>query len=90
MHSAVYNACLLNAALSNVVCLHNAFFLSFLPLIYANAFCFHAFSWFIEKYFFQVLFCIQHSAFNLLVFPNSMLTPFFIMKELCIRKKWHL
>ena len=28
--------------------LYNAFFLSFLPLIFANAFCFHALSWFID------------------------------------------
>ena len=32
------------AALSNAVCLHNAFFL----LIFENAFCFHALSWFID------------------------------------------
>ena len=36
---------MLFAALSNAVCLHNAFLL---PLIFANAFCFHALSWFIE------------------------------------------
>ena len=35
---------MLFAALSNAVCLHNAFFL----LIFANAFCFHALSWFID------------------------------------------
>ena len=35
---------MLFAALSNAVCLHNAF----LPLIFANAFCFHALSWFID------------------------------------------
>ena len=36
-------ACLmLFVALSNAVCLHNAFFFLFLPLIFANAFCFHA------------------------------------------------
>ena len=33
------------AALSNAVCLHSAFFL---PLIFANAFCFHVLSWFID------------------------------------------
>ena len=34
-------------------------------------------SWFIDTVcLFQVLFCIMHSAFNLLVFPNSMLTQF--------------
>ena len=36
---------MLFAALSNAVCLHNAFFLL---LILANAFCFHALSWFIN------------------------------------------
>ena len=36
---------MLFAALSNAVCLHNA---SFLPLISANAFYFHALSWFID------------------------------------------
>ena len=32
------------AVLSNAVCLHNAYF----PLVFANAFCFHAFSWFVD------------------------------------------
>ena len=36
---------MLLAALSNAVCLYNAFFLL---LIFANVFCFHALSWFIE------------------------------------------
>ena len=36
---------MLFAALSNAVCLHNAFSLL---LINANAFCFHALSWFID------------------------------------------
>ena len=35
---------MLFAALLNTVCLHNAF----LPLIFANAFCLHALSWFID------------------------------------------
>ena len=35
---------MLFAALSNAVCLYNAFFL----LIFANAFCFHTLSWFID------------------------------------------
>ena len=40
---------MLLAALSNAVRLHNAFFLTFfLPLIFANAFCLHALSWFID------------------------------------------
>ena len=36
---------MLFAALSNAVCLYNA---SFLPMISANAFYFHVFSWFID------------------------------------------
>ena len=41
----IMHACLmLFAALSNFVCLHNAF----LPLIFANAFCFHILSWLID------------------------------------------
>ena len=36
---------MLFAALSNAVCSYNA---SLLPLIVANAFCFHALSWFID------------------------------------------
>ena len=51
---------MLFAALSNAVCLYNA---SYLPMISAIAFYFH------------VLICIMHCAFNLLVFPNSMFTP---------------
>ena len=35
---------MLLAALSNAVCLHNAF----LPLIFANSFCFHALYWCID------------------------------------------
>ena len=35
---------MLFAALSNAACFHNAF----LPLIFANAFCFHSLSWFID------------------------------------------
>ena len=35
------------AALSNAVCLHNAYFLA---LIFANAFCFHALSWSIDLF----------------------------------------
>ena len=38
---------MLFAALSNAVCLYNAFLL----LIFANAFCFHALSWFIDAQF---------------------------------------
>ena len=41
---------MLFADLSNAVCLHNAFFFFFI-MIFANAFCFHALSWFIDTYF---------------------------------------
>ena len=36
---------MLLAALSNAVCLHNAYFL---PLNLANDFCFHVLSWFVD------------------------------------------
>ena len=51
--------------------------LLFLPLIFANAFYFHALSLFIDTWFVYFIFFIyiMHSAFNLLVFPNSMFTP---------------
>ena len=42
---------ILSTALSNAVCLHNAFlalFIFFLPLIFENVFCFHALSWLID------------------------------------------
>ena len=64
---------MLFAALSNVVCLYDA---SFLSLIFANAFCFMlcpgllAHSSLISSMIF-------HYA-HLLVFPNSMFTPFYI------------
>ena len=38
-------ACLSSAALSNAVCMMLSFFLL---LIFANAFCFHALSWFFD------------------------------------------
>ena len=60
---------MLFAALSNADCLYNAFFLFLLPMIFANAFCFHALSWFIDTVcLFQVLFCIMNNSFNLFFF----------------------
>ena len=42
--------------------------LIFLPLTLANAFCFHTLSWVIDIVcLLQILFCIIHSAFNMLV-----------------------
>ena len=64
---------MLFAALTNAVCLYNA---SFLPLISANAFYFHALSLFIDTVcLFHFFISVMHSAFNLFVFPNSMFTP---------------
>ena len=62
---------MLFAAITNAVCLNNAFFSFSFSLICANAFYFHALSLFIS---FFLLICIMHSAFNLLVFPNYMFT----------------
>ena len=64
---------MLFAALTNAVCLNNAS--SFLSLICANAFYFHALSLFISFFFI----CIMHSAFNLFVFPNYMFTSLFFV-----------
>ena len=81
---------MLFAALSNAVCLHNV---SFLPMISAIAFYFHVFVlvyWHIVCLF-HVLIWIMHSAFNLLVFPNSMFTLllfyFFIEMAMCSPEK---
>ena len=62
---------MLFTALSNAVCLHNAFSML---LIFANAFCFHAMSWFIGTLvcLFQALYCVMRSSFNMLVFQNYM------------------
>ena len=55
---------MLFATLFNAVCLYYAYFL---PVTFANAFCFHSLSWVIDTVcLFQILFCIMHSAFNLL------------------------
>ena len=68
---------MLHAAFSNAACLHNAYFLS---LIFADAFCYHAFSWFIYTYFvyFKYYFasCIVHliswlSYFHVHIFFHS-------------------
>ena len=71
---------MLFAALSNAVCLHSA---SFFAIDFCKCFLF---PYFVLVYcLFHVLICIMHSAFNLLVFPNSMFTPLlfgFLMKGL--------
>ena len=61
---------MLFAALTNAVCLNNAFlFLSFFNDLCK---CF-LFSCFVFVYFIFLI-CIMHSAFNLFVFPNYMFT----------------
>ena len=62
---------MLLAALSNGVCLYNAF----LPMLFLGLLT--------HSILFQLLFCNMHSDFNLLVFPNSMFKPFFTTKGLC-------
>ena len=75
---------MLFAALSNAVCLHNA---SFFPFISQMLFIFMLCLGLLTNFFFfHVLICIMHSAFNLLVLSNSMFTPllfFSSMKGLC-------
>ena len=78
---------MLFAALSNAVCLHNAFF----AIDFCKCFLFSCFVlvyWHIVCLF-HILICIMHSAFNLLVFPNSMFTPllFFLLKGLCALRR---
>ena len=59
---------MLFAALFNAVCLHNAYFFA---IDFANSFLLltNTLSWITDTVcIFQILFCIIHSAFNLLVF----------------------
>ena len=70
---------MLFAALSNAVCLHNA---SFFSIYFCKCFLF---SCFVLVYCYivcllNVLACTMHSAFNLLVFPNSMFTSVFFFQ----------
>ena len=80
---------MLFAAISNAVYLYNAYII---PLIFANSFCFHAFSWFIDTVcLFQILFSIMHSAFNLLV-VLILCSHRFLLNEraMCSLEKYHL
>ena len=68
------------AALSNAACLHNAFIrFLFFAIDFWKWLLFSCFvlAYRHVVYLFQVLFCIMHSVFNMLVFPNSMFTQFF-------------
>ena len=64
---------MLFAALTNAVCLNNAFFFFFIDLCK----CF-LFSCFVFVYFIFLI-CIMHSAFNLFVFPNYMFTSLLLL-----------
>ena len=65
---------MLFAALSNAVCLYNAF------LYFAIDFCICFVLVYCHIFFlFNVFICIMHSAFNLYVFPNSVFTPFLFL-----------
>ena len=81
---------MLFAPLSNAVCLYNAFFCLFLPLIFANVF----FPCFVLVYrhivcLFHVLFCIMHSAlicwFFVILCPHRFL--FFNERAMCSLEK---
>ena len=68
---------MLFAALTNAVCLHNAFFF-FIDLCK----CF-LFSCFVFVYFIFLI-CIMHSAYNLFVFPNYMFTSLLLFFCCCV------
>ena len=59
-----------------------------LPLTLANAFCFHALSWIIDTvYLFKMLFCIMHSAINLLALLILCSHHFFNERAMCSLEK---
>ena len=68
---------MLFAALSNAIHLHNAFF-SFLFLFFCDL------GSLTHSLFISSIICIMHSAFNLVVFHNSMFTQFFYIYERAI------
>ena len=74
---------MLLAALSNAVCLHNASFL--LPLIFSNAFCFHALSWFTDTWlvYFKYYFASYTMLLACWIFRILCSHRFFSMKGLC-------
>ena len=67
---------MLIAALSNAICVMLFIFMLCLGLL-------------THSLFISCIICIIHSAFNLLVFPNSMFTPllFLLMKGLCALRR---
>ena len=77
---------MLFAALPNAVCLLNAFFL-FLLLIFANAFCFHALSWFINTYFVYFKYDIASCAVLLICWFFLIHTIFIYVRVMCFLEK---
>ena len=79
----VFAYLMLFAALSNAVCLYNAFIFLFFAIDSYKCFllsCFVLVYWHIVCLF-QAWFSIMRSALNLLfLLPNSMFTPFFMWK----------
>ena len=75
---------MLFAALSNAICLCNAYFFS---IDLCKCFLFSCFDLDYIVYLFQVLFCILHSEFNLLVFQILCLCHFFHEKAMCSLEK---
>ena len=73
---------MLFATLSNAVCLHNAFFSLSFAIDFCKCFLFFGFVlvYWHTVCLFQIWVCIMRSVFNLLVFPNSMFTSFFVWK----------
>ena len=82
---------MLLAALSNAVCLNNAFFFIYLCKCFLSS-CLVLVNCHIVCLF-HVLTCTMHSAFNLLFFPNSMFTSllfflfFFYERAMCSPEK---
>ena len=82
---------MLFAALTNSVCLNNAsFFFLFKYFLCQGYELSGEIALKNNHYYYYVLICIMHSAFNLVVFPNSMFTPlllFFIERAMCSPEK---
>ena len=64
-------------------------FLSFLAIDLCKCFLLNALSWFIDTVcLFQALFCLMHSALNIMVLPNSMFTLLFLNERaMCYLEK---
>ena len=82
---------MLIAALSNAICIMLLFFSffchRFLQMLLIFMLCLGLLT---HSLFISCIICIMQSAFNLLVFPNSIFTPlllFFLMKGLCALRR---